>query len=582
MAVQTSNAFQRLTQTVSQWEQRRRWQQVHRWLPIALSVALGAALVAALSSRVIPLLSDPQVLWLTLGLVTSAALTVFAGVMLRPRSTLKAAQRFDLRFGLRERISTALELLSGTIHSDPALAEHQIDDAVRVASSVEVQLLMPLKVHWRAWMIVATLLVMLILTLMLLPPAQAENRERVRQQAVIEDAVESVQDAMQDIAADNALQEDERRQLLEALQTSLNTLRDEDITAEEAFATLKDVESMLAEQGEQSTLNAKQLQAALTAAAQALNEAQQQKEGEQPSAEDAAAAAASLAQMLEQMTPEQRQALEEALARAQEQMAQANQPQAAQEFQNAQQALQQNDLAQAQQALTDAAQQLRNAQQQAANQQQSGENLQQQAQSFSRLQERLGQQQHPQQQNSEQSGGEGEGSEKSQQPGQGSGMGEGRDGQGSDDGMSGESSSNSADSDNGGQTGTGAGSSGAGDDQGDLGEDVSAEGNNMTNPNAEANNNPDGAGVAKYDAVFAPRWLSGQGDDEIRLNTDPSEIPATEGEFAANPIGRSTVPYNEVFSDYANAAKRALESDYIPLGMRDLIRQYFSSLEPTR
>jgi hypothetical protein len=41
-----------------------------------------------------------------------------------------------------------------------------------------------------------------------------------------------------------------------------------------------------------------------------------------------------------------------------------------------------------------------------------------------------------------------------------------------------------------------------------------------------------------------------------------------------------TVPYNQVFSDYSNAANQALERDYIPLGLRDVVRDYFSSLEP--
>jgi hypothetical protein len=40
------------------------------------------------------------------------------------------------------------------------------------------------------------------------------------------------------------------------------------------------------------------------------------------------------------------------------------------------------------------------------------------------------------------------------------------------------------------------------------------------------------------------------------------------------------VPYNEVFSDYSEAANRALDQDYIPLGLRDVVRDYFSSLEP--
>ena len=42
----------------------------------------------------------------------------------------------------------------------------------------------------------------------------------------------------------------------------------------------------------------------------------------------------------------------------------------------------------------------------------------------------------------------------------------------------------------------------------------------------------------------------------------------------------STVPYNQVFGDYRDAAYEALSDDYIPLGMKGYIRDYFSSLEP--
>ncbi len=49
-----------------------------------------------------------------------------------------------------------------------------------------------------------------------------------------------------------------------------------------------------------------------------------------------------------------------------------------------------------------------------------------------------------------------------------------------------------------------------------------------------------------------------------------------EGNFAENPNGQVTVPYNQVFSNYANAANRALDSDYVPLGLRDVVRDYFT------
>jgi hypothetical protein len=122
--------------------------------------------------------------------------------------------------------------------------------------------------------------------------------------------------------------------------------------------------------------------------------------------------------------------------------------------------------------------------------------------------------------------------------------------------------------------------SGAGDAPGDLGQ--SPPGGAQNNPNADRDNNPDGLGEADYDPVFAPQNIGGGGGDEVRLEANPDDTPLQEGEFSANPDGQVTVPYNQVYSDYADAASRALDADYIPLGLRDVIRDYFSSLDPGR
>ena len=42
----------------------------------------------------------------------------------------------------------------------------------------------------------------------------------------------------------------------------------------------------------------------------------------------------------------------------------------------------------------------------------------------------------------------------------------------------------------------------------------------------------------------------------------------------------SQVPYTQVFAEYANAYRQAIDSGQVPPQLRDLIRQYFSSLEP--
>jgi hypothetical protein len=196
------------------------------------------------------------------------------------------------------------------------------------------------------------------------------------------------------------------------------------------------------------------------------------------------------------------------------------------------------------------------------------------------------QQQAAQQGQSEQQGQQGEGEGQGEQSG--GQQGDGTTGQLSSEGLTEGEGSTSAlapsDSASQGQTEAegqlGRGGDGMGDGQGALDQDASA-GNQQRGDPSDEQNNPDGAGEAEYEAVFAPRFsVEAEGDDELRLGADPGEAPLTEGEFQDNPLGVSVVPYNQVFSSYADAASRALESDYIPLGMRDVIRDYFSSLDP--
>ena len=70
------------------------------------------------------------------------------------------------------------------------------------------------------------------------------------------------------------------------------------------------------------------------------------------------------------------------------------------------------------------------------------------------------------------------------------------------------------------------------------------------------------------------------GTTDVQLEPDADDVPVTEGEFQDNPTGEARVTYDQVYQDYADAASRALQSDYVPLGLRSVVRQYFTSLEP--
>jgi len=99
-----------------------------------------------------------------------------------------------------------------------------------------------------------------------------------------------------------------------------------------------------------------------------------------------------------------------------------------------------------------------------------------------------------------------------------------------------------------------------------------------------ASNHPDGQGEKQFEAVNVPQRIGNAANDgnDVQLAPDASNSPVQEGNFTQNPNGLVTVPYNQVFSDYANTANQALNSDYVPLGLRDVVRDYFTSLEPKK
>lgn len=97
---------------------------------------------------------------------------------------------------------------------------------------------------------------------------------------------------------------------------------------------------------------------------------------------------------------------------------------------------------------------------------------------------------------------------------------------------------------------------------------------------AQPGHHEDAGTGAPYDEVYVPfRFeeegtgldLGREGDEGPLMGDTP--LPAPEG-------GRPNVPYREVYAEYAEQAGSALEGGYIPLGLKQYVRDYFSSLEP--
>lgn len=166
--------------------------------------------------------------------------------------------------------------------------------------------------------------------------------------------------------------------------------------------------------------------------------------------------------------------------------------------------------------------------------------------------------------------GQGEGSSEGQGEGQGEGSGEGE-GEGSGQGQ-GQGQGNGQGSGQG--QGQGAGG-GAG--QGSTNED----GGYSTDDGSVSHNNSNGEGKeGTYEALYQPNRLGGTSESSFVKGQKGKGGQSTFENVEGAPIEKgSLVSYTEVSATYKNQASQSMDSMNIPIVMKDLIRDYFTSIE---
>ncbi|MBE2223157.1 MAG: hypothetical protein IAF02_16565 [Anaerolineae bacterium] len=544
----TESSFPHLITQLRRWNGRRLRRDGLLWLPKAVLAGLMLAVVVATVSRLRPLLDNQQVaiVGLTLGLVglVSGLVIVFA----RRYSVRDQAKFADKQFRLKERVVTAVEIHEGVLLVPDTIAQEQLADTCTAIDRVDVKHDLPYRLDRRDWLFIALSIGLLLMAYFLPNPQQAIlEKARAIEKAVAEQ-IESLEAIQEEILENPTLTEEQKEDLLQPVESALEALNAGAASQEQTVATLSEAEADLKQLAADNDTSA--LQQRLQEAGQPLaqNSAGQQLGQSLQNGDlfSAAAAAAQLADTLPNLTAEEQAALAQDLAETAQALQDVD-AELAQQFADAAQALQNGDTAAAQQALRDAAGTLQQRGQQSAASQQAQSAAGQMAEGRQSVAQ-AGQQGEGQQGTQTAQGTQsGQGQQGQGQQGQGQGTGEG---QGEGSGL-GQGAGQGA----GGQQGQGAGGPGP------------------------------GGGHAEN--VFVPEFrdLSSTEGIEIELPAeciaDPSSCGALLSETATE-FGNegSVVPYNQVFGDYRNAASEALADDYIPLGMKGYIRDYFSSLEP--
>ena len=575
---------------LDRWEQRYEWRLLSRTVPRSLIAALLLSLVIGAVGYFRFRLAAEQLALIAAGLCALGGILNILYTLVFPRSLADKARYFDIEFGLRERVSTAFELMHGRIKTHPEIEARQIADALAQARGIDPSERITMDFRPRELGALAVLLLMMV-GMVLLPALVGEDFLPAGPSAAMEAAKEDLREIIETVAKDTDLDDVDRQDLLEALEIALERLEEEDISEEEAFAAMSQLQSQLDALENKLEETIELDQSTTEAALEALEEFITPSETEDLSAESAAQSDASsnLREMLNaleamnqdaaQMSAEEAQAAADALQAAAEALERMSE-EMAQQMEMLAEALEDADMERLQEQLDALREQVEGAQEQQRQDQNARVTLGEQSDLAQEAAEEIARQQAQgdQQEPGAAQEGQPEPGEAGQQPGgQPAEQAQARPGDSQGNQQSDRNrpgvEGNQARSQDSRSAGAGAGDGAP--------NNLSLPGSAGDDKGADADNNPTGLGEIEYEAIYSPSGIGGGGQDEIRLRTDPGDTTVAEGEFDDNPLGESRVSYDTVFSEYQNAANRALESDYVPLGLRDVVRDYFTSLEPS-
>jgi len=358
--------IQNLKFYLRRWGLRLRLAESLTWGPWGAVAGLGAGLLLAMAARLWPLL---RARWLAglAGLLALAGVVVgLAAAWLRPRSLAASARTFDRRFGLAERLTTAVEIGAGLLRTTPAMAGAQLADALDVAARVEPGVMLPLRASRRALLIFGVLAAALALSLWLPNPQEDVLLRRAAVRAAVEKQIEELEAARGEVAGAEGLTEAERAMLLQALEEAVAALDEGRATPEEAVAALSEAERSLAELQDPGAAT---VQAGMERAAEGMADSELTRDIAEPLAGgDYQAAAQALAAYSgtkgEMLTREEELELARELAEAAESLAESASPLegglrgVAEQLAQAAEAIERGDVAEAREAIREAAQRM--------------------------------------------------------------------------------------------------------------------------------------------------------------------------------------------------------------------------------
>jgi hypothetical protein len=671
-----------LDRLIRRWNRRWRTVQSAIWIPRGIIAGAIIAILIAIFARTRPVLLPIQLIAITVALFASGGLIGLAGVWLWPRSRLQSARFFDRIFGLRERVSTAIELGGANLDQ---IADLQLADTLDRAKEVQPRLHLPIRLKQRDWIVLLALFIFTLLLIALPNPQSVVIAQQAAVTTAIKDEIKQLEALKQDIQKKSDLTPEQKAELSKIIDDTIKRLEQQNITKPEAVAALADAQQKFLQN--QTQLSANQLKD-LAAAGQALGQNAASMQAGQAlqngNLTQAAQSLQNLSNQLNRLDDKQSKDLADALDKSADSLDKVN-PDAAKALRDAADALRKGDKAAAQKALQQASDALRNQQNQmnqsamsqaaqnaaraaaqsqndiaqagggtnpnqppinssgdpnalAQNNPQSGQpqliqkpqagqqnpqaNPQTNPNGNGNTQPQPGNQNGPNGNQGQPQTGQSNGNPQSgnqngdqgnpgqpnggnqggnqppgngNQPGQGGnqppGMGQG---QGQNDKIdggvppgagTGGNQPGQGTGQNPGNDTTGPNARGAGTGNGGAGNDVTAGNPNPNGNPIKTDNNPSGdPSLTQSDRVYAPSFIGGNGGSNINptgAGGDPGAL-TNQSTFIDPTTGNATVPLGDVVAAAAAQAASAMDADYVPIGLRGVIHDYFSGLQPAK
>jgi hypothetical protein len=573
--MQHNTTSQRMLYMVRRWQVwfrlRRAFIGIQKGLLFGLAFAFGFSILLIVSGWGLRLAIGLlfYVKWFMsagLGFALLAGLTA----AFLPISPGRVTRFFDFYFGLHERISTALEI----IQSPPKqpiteVAKKQLLDALAHGEQIKPEIYFFMPVQRSHLSLTGIVIFVTMLTALLVRP----YFQQVQQQKAVRNAISAeishLKEIQPVIEMDTTMSAEDKKELDTKIQETIQKL-EQAASIEEAVAVLSQLE------GDLQSLDRSDVQNQARALQQLGNQILQsetmeesnnplERFGEALAEGDLIAAAQALQELdLHSLTLEEQQSLAEKLQKAADALTQAS-PELSGLLDQARQALESGDLQTAEQALQSSAQELAQTSTQIAQANIVREVVEQAEQSAQRLLEEGRQAQGSQANTTGQS--------KDGETGQGQST--------SQEGKTGQTQLNSQGSggstDNQGETqGSGSGSGkGESDQSGALG---SAAGSDPINQS----NSPGDGGERPFAPMSDTQRLDGSKGSDVFLPDSQATGQEVVGQASSSPTesSSSTVPYTQVFSQYAETYRQVVDSGTIPTNLRSLVKKYFSNLEP--